>query len=236
MAALNKDCSDLKPEWSYVGVGRDDGKAAGEYSPIIYRTSVWRLKNSATIWLSPTPDVPSKGWDAGSIRILTIGYFRHKQTGAQVVAMNTHLDNVGTVSRENSARIITEEIRRCLDISAAQGHPPALFLAGDLNSTPEQEAYLYLTQPSSQVYDAKDDVDFEEQYGNRLSTFTDFVDGHPDELLDHVFLDNGSAWTAKTYAILANRFDDGIIYSDHRPVVVDAELSLHREEADGWDV
>jgi hypothetical protein len=28
-------------EWAYVGVGRDDGKEAGEYSPIFYRPSIW---------------------------------------------------------------------------------------------------------------------------------------------------------------------------------------------------
>lgn len=28
----------LGPEWAYVGVGRDDGQKAGEYSPIFYNT------------------------------------------------------------------------------------------------------------------------------------------------------------------------------------------------------
>lgn len=43
-------------QWSYIGVGRDDGKEAGEYSPIFYRPSVWRLEMDETRWLSPTPE------------------------------------------------------------------------------------------------------------------------------------------------------------------------------------
>jgi hypothetical protein len=54
-------------KWSYIGVGRDDGKRAGEYSPIFYRPDVWKLLSNETKWLSETPDVPSKGW-VGEVR------------------------------------------------------------------------------------------------------------------------------------------------------------------------
>lgn len=64
-------------EWTYFGVGRDDGVEAGEYSPIFYRRSKgWRKIHAETKWLSPTPDVKgSKGWDAGSVRIVTVVIF-----------------------------------------------------------------------------------------------------------------------------------------------------------------
>lgn len=48
-------------EWLHVGVGRDDGLEAGEYSPIIYKPAIWQLEDSKTVWLSRTPDRPSKG-------------------------------------------------------------------------------------------------------------------------------------------------------------------------------
>jgi len=51
-------------DWEYIGVGRDDGKEGGEMSPILYRSSVYRLIKFTNLWLSETPDVPSKGWDA----------------------------------------------------------------------------------------------------------------------------------------------------------------------------
>ncbi len=55
----------LGPSYGHVGVGRDDGKEAGEYSPIFYDRTKFEVVKWRTIWLSPTPDIPgSKGWDA----------------------------------------------------------------------------------------------------------------------------------------------------------------------------
>jgi hypothetical protein len=55
----------LGPSYSHVGVGRDDGIAAGEYSPIFYDNKRFERLAWKTIWLSKTPDVPgSKDWDA----------------------------------------------------------------------------------------------------------------------------------------------------------------------------
>jgi hypothetical protein len=56
MGGLNK----TNDEWAYIGVGRDDGKEKGEYSPIIYRSRVWRVESWRTVWLSETPDRPGK--------------------------------------------------------------------------------------------------------------------------------------------------------------------------------
>lgn len=55
----------LGPTYAHVGVGRDDGSKAGEYSCIFYDRTKFEEIKWKTIWLSPTPDVPgSKGWDA----------------------------------------------------------------------------------------------------------------------------------------------------------------------------
>jgi hypothetical protein len=58
--ALN-DSTVLGGPWSHIGVGRDDGEEAGEYSPIFYRPDVWQLLTWKTVWLSETPDKPSIG-------------------------------------------------------------------------------------------------------------------------------------------------------------------------------
>src|SRR3546814_10616074 len=52
------------PAYQFVGVARDDGKDKGEFSPLGFRRDRFALVGSGTFWLSPTPDVPSKGWDA----------------------------------------------------------------------------------------------------------------------------------------------------------------------------
>src|ERR1700754_3785778 len=66
--------------YDFIGVGRDDGKEAGEYSCIFYKKDKYTLIQQSTFWLSPTPDVPSKGWDAALNRVSTYGLFRHNKT------------------------------------------------------------------------------------------------------------------------------------------------------------
>src|SRR5689334_5547293 len=64
---------DLKvrlPELDVYGVGRDDGKTAGEFSPIFFRRDRFERVDQSTFWLSPTPDrTASRGWDAALPRI-----------------------------------------------------------------------------------------------------------------------------------------------------------------------
>lgn len=55
----------LGPSWAHIGVGRDDGDAAGEFSPVFYHAETWRCERSRTYWLSPTPEKPSRGWYVG---------------------------------------------------------------------------------------------------------------------------------------------------------------------------
>ena len=206
--------------WKYIGVGRDDGHEAGEYSPILYQPATWDLLEWKTVWLSPTPDRPSRGWDAACIRLLTVGVFRHRESKKKVVAMSTHLDHVGPKSRVESAKIILKQ-------TAEYKHQAnGIFLAGDFNSPPDTEAFKLMTSADSVMFDLRSVVPEEDRYGHTL-TFSGFQ-GKPDHRIDFLFLekstDEKDPWTVKNYAVLENRFDDNVYNSDHRAVVVDVEL------------
>lgn len=237
--------------WSYIGLGREDGKTKGEYSPIFYPVQIFDLLHFDNIWLSPTPSKPSKGWDAGSERILTTGVFEHKATKKRVAVFNTHLDNAGSVAREKSVGIILETIERvreewkavtnAVEYKAENGLE--YILAGDFNSFPTQEAYKAI-KAGGRMVDVYEAVPKAERYGNEV-TFTGFqpdTDRDKDDIgrIDIVWLgpksrvvERGSAegengpcgWTVKGYAVLPNVFDDGVFCSDHRCVVVDATLT-----------
>lgn len=71
--------SQLK-NYSYIGVGRDDGKEAGEYSCIFYNNNKFALEQQGTFWLSYTPDSVSMGWDAACRRVCTYGLFNSIKT------------------------------------------------------------------------------------------------------------------------------------------------------------
>jgi len=53
----------------YIGVGRDTGKNEGEFSAVFYNPDKFTLLDQDSFWLSPTPEKPSKGWDASLNRI-----------------------------------------------------------------------------------------------------------------------------------------------------------------------
>lgn len=208
-------------EWAYIGVGRDDGLQAGEYSPIFYRPSVWKLMHWETKWLSETPGQPSKGWDASSIRIVTIGHFMHVQHHLPIVVMSTHLDNDGAQSRLESARLILNVARQ----DSWQSLP--VFIGGDFNSPPSDEAYKLMTARDSPMLDTRLVLPRLHKYGNEM-TFTSFggKGSEPPSIIDFIFIKKSNCIMSKSYAILDNKFDDGIYNSDHRAVVVDIDINM----------
>jgi len=220
MGGLDK----LSPgEWGYIGVGRDDGKQAGEYSPVLFRTSVWKLEKFQTVWLSQTPDKPGKGWDAASVRILTVGVFQHKQSKRSIVAMSTHLDDQGEKSRQESAKLILETISKTVAGGGKHSEPLPVFLAGDLNSERSGSAYKILTGSDSPLDDTKSLAPV--KYGDS-NTFTGFDTKTRPTEIDHLFVGpkTPKLWEVKTYGVLENKFEDGVYNSDHRAVVADVML------------
>ncbi len=114
------------PGYEYIGVGRDDGKEKGEHSAIFYRTDLFDLLDHGDFWLSQTPDVPSKGWDAALNRICTWGHFKVKSTRQEFFYFNLHMDHIGVQARMESAKLVVSKIR---EISG--GKP--VILTGDFN-------------------------------------------------------------------------------------------------------
>ena len=59
------------PQYSYVGVGREDGKSAEEYAPIFYKKGQFKVLQSGSFWMSENTDYPNIGWDAVLPRVCT---------------------------------------------------------------------------------------------------------------------------------------------------------------------
>lgn len=218
------------PEWAHIGVGRDDGGQDGEYSPIIYPVKTFTLLHSENVWLSPTPDEPSKGWDASSIRILTVGVFEHKQTEQRLLAANTHLDNQSSKSRVESVKIILNALRRIHHAWSQPQRKLGVFLTGDFSSSPEQEAYVAM-RDDGWMKDLQQDIGSQARYGE-TNTFTGFEPGKQTNRQGRIdYIWHGptqhfvsSPWKSVGYAVLPNVFDDKVYLSDHRAVVGDLRL------------
>lgn len=233
--ALSDQVADVQAEmgssWSHIGVGRDDGAAAGEFSPVFYNADVWDCDRSRTYWLSPTPEKPSRGWDAVLPRIVTMGQFRHKHTGQRVVVLSTHFDHRGLKAREESAKLILKLTDAWVGDVIATGHGrPPVFLGGDFNSTPADKAYQTMTAHGSGMTDISTLVPEDRRYGNEL-TYSSF--GEPGEVpkrIDFLFVKDTSGIKFLTFGVLANRFDDGIFLSDHRATIADMELPIRGQD------
>ena len=82
-------------QWSYLGVGRDDGGRDSEIVPIIYRPSEWSVVSWRTLWLSHEKSSPGDGPGFGgeNRRIATHGIFESKDDHkTRIVVIATHLD------------------------------------------------------------------------------------------------------------------------------------------------
>ncbi len=202
--------------YAYAGVGRDDGKEKGEYSALFYRTDRLVLQESSTFWLSPTPDVPSRGWDAALERVCTYALFRVKRSGKKIWVFNTHFDHIGQEARVQSARLILEKIQ---ELSGKKNH--RVILMGDFNLTPDEQPVVTLKASLTDAREAAGD----KAYGPE-STFNAFkFDAAPDRRIDYIFMGK-TGWSLLRYAVIDD-FYDFKYPSDHMPVL--AELRFGRK-------
>ncbi|KAF5497570.1 hypothetical protein CGCS363_v007905 [Colletotrichum siamense] len=217
---LNDIQSGLGSGWAHVGVGRDDGKKSGEYSPIFYRSDPLKLVYSEVKWLSPTPDQVSYGWGAGSRRIVTIAVFEHIATGKKFIHANTHLDNVSSEARSEGIKVVVSKIQA---VQTTYG-PLGVSLAGDFNSDPNGDAYKTLTATGymEELYNMATP---DQRAGTNQLTYTTFDTSNQGSRIDFIWLGPKDAkkYSVQKYEIYDNNVD-GMLISDHRPVVGDVTL------------
>jgi endonuclease/exonuclease/phosphatase family metal-dependent hydrolase len=205
------DLSVFLPEYAHYGIGRDDGKDAGEHSTIFYRKDRFRLLKSGDFWLSETPEKPGLGWDATCCnRICSWVYLEDKRNGRKFYFFNAHFDHQGLIARAESAGLI---IRKIKEIA---GTAPAIF-TGDLNGNRKTEWYEILSN-SSFLTDTYTQVEHPYVPGPSFNNWGKKLNGN--EVIDHIFVTEGLA--AKRWGVLTDMFQ-GKFISDHFPVL--AEIS-----------
>jgi endonuclease/exonuclease/phosphatase family metal-dependent hydrolase len=212
LADQKADLERSLPGYALVGVGRDDGKSGGEFSSLAVDTSAFRIASWGNFWLSPTPDKPSKGWDASYLRIATWAHLIGRQGGHRILAVNTHLDNDGKVARREGARLIRDYIAKSL-LSGER-----VVVTGDFNSTPGSPPYRLMTSRPLRLKDSR--IAAVKPPLGPDSTWNGFklVPDKP-QRIDFVFAD--PAMTVVRSSVLAWHFDGPRTASDHFPVVAD---------------
>lgn len=211
--AQHNQMTDVKqrlPQFKYIGGGRDDGKEKGEYSAIFYDTVQLQLLSNKMFWLSTTPDVPGKGWDADFPRVVTWGKFKHRKTGKLFFAFNTHFDHIGKIARRESAKLLLQKVQ------AIAGNIPTI-ITGDFNAHPDDEPIQVITDAASplRLTDSKD-ISRTPHYGP-TGTFNGFTNKETtDQPIDYIFLKG--KWIVNTHATLSQTWG-GRFASDHFSVL-----------------
>lgn len=215
---LHKQLKDLKarlPQYAVVGVGRQDGKKAGEYSALWYKKERFDLLDSGYFWLSETPEVAgSKGWDGACERIASWAKLQDKASGKIYFAMNTHLDHVGVIARREGINLILEKADEL-------GGDLPIIVTGDFNAEPESDVVAHVTDRSNPKHLTDARTVAKVKYGPAWS-FHDFgrIPYGKRPLIDYVFVRNDLK--VKRYGVLAETENDAFL-SDHAPILVTVE-------------
>ena len=120
-------------DYRFIGVGRDDGKDAGEHCAIFYRSDRFKVLDQGDFWLSEHPEKPGRGWDGTCCnRICTWGKFEDLKNHKQFYFFNVHYEYEGDVARRESSNLMISRIK------SIAGNQP-VFLTGDFNAFPTEE-------------------------------------------------------------------------------------------------
>lgn len=188
------------PGYKLVGVGRDDGREAGEYAALLVKDKKFVVLEQGVFWLSDTPEVPgSKSWGNQVTRLCTWAKVR---VGERLIRLAcTHWDHENQASRENSGSLILAMIP--LDLP--------FILMGDFN--------VGLTNPAvGTLRDGglRDSWQVLNPEAKEPATFTAFDKSKElGDKIDGVWI--SGEWTVKQAGI--DRREGGASYpSDHFPV------------------
>ncbi len=199
------------PAYAALGVGRDDGRRAGEYAAILFRKDRLRVAESGTFWFSDTPAIPgSRSWGNSITRICTWARFVDRD-GRAFWHFNVHLDHQSQPSRERSALLLRQRI----DARSAPAEP--VIVTGDFNVGETNPALESLR--AAGMLDTYRVVHPDER---RVGTYTGFKQGNDaGDKIDYVIVQPG---TTVLRADIIRTARDGRYPSDHFPVV--ARLAL----------
>jgi endonuclease/exonuclease/phosphatase family metal-dependent hydrolase len=205
------------PQYTFIAAGRDDGKRAGEASPVGFKTDRFEPLASSTFWLSETPEkVGSKGWDAALPRVATWVRLRDKKSGQTFLFVATHFDHKGKEARANAATLLRSKVEALRD-----GVP--VIVVGDFNAPEGSPPYKNLLGPEG---DANRLIDsFRETHpkrGPEEGTFNGFKGKRDGDRIDWIVHTSG---VKAVSCEIVRDSENGHYPSDHFPVKAVLEFS-----------
>lgn len=200
-------------DYRFIGVGRDDGKDAGEHCAIFYRSDRFKVLDQGDFWLSEHPEKPGRGWDGTCCnRICTWGKFEDLKNHKQFYFFNVHYEYEGDVARRESSNLMISRIK------SIAGNQP-VFLTGDFNAFPTEEPIRILND--SGFLNDSYKITKEAPFGPVCTYHGYDSTVKTEERLDYIWVTDSIQ--IDKYGVLTNTLY-GHTPSDHFPVMVVAEF------------
>jgi endonuclease/exonuclease/phosphatase family metal-dependent hydrolase len=208
------------PAYAVIGVGRDDGRKAGEYSAILFRKDRLTVADAGTFWFSDTPGVAgSKSWGNNITRICTWARFVDRD-GRGFWLYNLHLDHESQPSRLRSTELLRERIESRLPLEP-------VIVTGDFNVGENNPAITALTGkpsdgPPAAIAPLVDTFRVLHPEETSVGTYNGFKYGNVEgDKIDYILVQPGTE-VMHAEIVRASRSDR--YPSDHFPVVARVRL------------
>lgn len=202
--------------YSYYGYGRHGGELNDmemhhkeQFTPILWKTEKYELKDKGHFWLSSTPGVYSANWTDGTVskfpRCVNWVVLQDKGTGGSFMALCIHTDPENMDVRTKSSQLTVEmadTIRKELPV----------ILGGDWNMLLEDAAYLAVTEAGYS------DVRFVAEKTMHMGSFNAWGKRTEDNYAFGDYLFVSPNVKADCFEVLDDR-RDGVHISDHCPLM-----------------
>lgn len=203
IAFLDRQC----PQYKHVGIFREnDGK--GECPSVYYNETTVELLDWGGFWLSETPTVSSKGWDAANKRTAVWTRMKMKQTGKEFIFISTHLDHKGEQARKEGLNLILDTLK------VLNPKKLPVVLVGDFNVQPGKEALERVDREMKSARQTALSSDDKYSFNGFGKTWTGII--------DYIYY---SGWRKCTdFKVITRKYRHVNFISDHYPIRADLEL------------
>ena len=210
------DLSTLLPTYSFLSKGRDNtAGTSGERISIFYNKVRFTEENSGFFFLSETPDVASKGWDAALNRICVWMRLYDTITKKSFYFFNVHFDHMGTTARTESAKLVIAKIKEI----AGDNY---VVCGGDFNAS----AYETAVHAEMKLY-MDDSMEISETiptgsvgtFNGWNITLTTFTESNK---IDYIYCKKVQVIS---YSVLNDKFVAETYPSDHFPVMIKCRMN-----------
>lgn len=201
---------------------REPGKR--EFPAVFWRTERFERVTGDHFYLNETPDRWAESWNTACVRGANWVHLRHLESGREFVHLNTHLDHVSELARQEGAKVILAQLATLPDL-------PVL-LTGDFNTS----ANRLPAEPTSKTHQIFLDSGFVDSYhtidpdNSLANTFHGFRGGEfvpyddASVRIDWILARPGDAPLSVKNCHIVRDGEPPIYPSDHYPVMADISI------------